>query len=75
MGSGICKNVVVGLEGLILARDDFGGAEVHVLNDAIVVEEDVYGGISNGRLAKQRLDRHTLGLDVSVADAALVKVS
>lgn len=66
---------MVGLEGLILARDDFRGAEVHVLNDAIVVEEDVYSGISKGRLATQRLDGRTLGLDVSVANAALVKVS
>ena len=66
---------MVGLEGLILARDDFCGAEVHVLNDAIVVEEYVYSRISKGRLTRERSDRRTLGLDVSMADAALVKVS
>ena len=66
---------MVGLECLILARDDFRGTEVHVLNDTVVVQEDVYGNVSNGSLAKQRLDGRTLWLDVSVADAALVKVS
>lgn len=35
---------VLRLEGFALAGDDFGGAEIHEFDDAVVVEEDVYGG-------------------------------
>lgn len=66
---------MVGLECLVLASDDFGGTEVDVLDDTIVIEEDVCNTLSKRRLAKLELVGLTLRFDVSVADAALVKVS
>ena len=37
---------MVGLESLVLTGDDFGSTKVNILDDAIVVEEDVWGGVS-----------------------------
>ena len=55
-------------EGLALASDDFGGAEVDVFYDAVVVEEDVWKG--QLRLSKRGKGGCTLGLDVPVDDVA-----
>lgn len=38
---------MVRLESLILTRNDFGSTKVNILDDAIVVEENVWGGISS----------------------------
>lgn len=66
---------MVGLERLVLASDDFRGTEIDVLDDTIVIEKDVCNTFSKRRLAKLGVVRLTLRFDVSVADAALVKVS
>ena len=55
---GVGEVMVVGLKGLVLARDDFGSAKVNVLDHAVVVEKNIWGSKSlagyKGRYGKGR---------------------
>ena len=55
-----------------MACDELGGAKVDVLDDAVVVEEDVWA-VSAGRHG-QREGKLTFGLDVSVGDPDVVEI-
>ena len=64
-----------GLECFVLAGNDFGGAEVDVFDDAIVVKQNVY---ENGWLATGQKDLTnmtlTFGLNIPMGDAGLVEI-
>lgn len=58
-----------------MAGNDFGGAEVDVFDDTVVVKQNVYGV---GWLVTVRKNligiRLTLRLDISMSDARLVEI-
>ena len=70
---------MVRLEGLALAGDDFGSAEVDVFNYTVMVEQDIWGRSVNSAKFTGVCDWILVGLtfrlDVTMSDSALVEIS
>ena len=47
------------LEGLVLASYDFSGAKIHIFDNTVMIEKDVYGGWSELEKTKILLGRET----------------